>query len=304
MGILSVFKAQKAYKLQTKDLTSPEAQKLYEEAIASGLSDPRYLLAYTTLLVRSGQYEKAKAFLIRIQKNPMNADQKNTLFINYAACCLRLGETDKGIRLLRRQHDHSPSGKIYQTLGVLYVEKFDREHEPDFAALDAAAAEERERRREQAQAEAAQAAETQEAGNQDEQDGVEAGEDAEAQEQQAEEVIVPAAQAWEEERNKALAFEKEAVEYDDEDPVCLDNLAQFYYRCLGDRETAKGWFEKALENKEGQIDTLWFLSRYDLERGDTAKAIERLKKAAEGRPSPLNYASREMIENELKRLGA
>ena len=293
MGLFSIFKAQKAYKIQTNDLTSPEAQQLYEQAIAEGLSDPRYLLAYSTLLVRSGQYQKAKEFLIKIQKNPMNQDQKNTLFINYAACCLRLGENDKGIRLLEKQHIHGATGKVYQTLGVLYVEKYAKENEPDFAALDAAAEAKRKVEREQALAEAAQNAAP-----------AEGEQPVEAAAMEEEEPLVPAAQTWAEGRDKALAFLKEAVDYDEEDPVCLDNLGQFYYRCLGDREEARGWFDKALEEKEGQIDTLWFLSRYDLERGDTAKAIERLKKAAEGRPSPLNYASRERISEELKRLGA
>ena len=62
------------------------------------------------------------------------------------------------------------------------------------------------------------------------------------------------------------------------------------------------YFKKAIEIKDGQIDTLYFLSRYDLEAGDTAKAIERLELAAEGRFSPLNFANRAMIEDELKHL--
>jgi len=280
MGIFSVFKAQKAYKLQSKNLTDPEAQRLYEEAISEGLTDMRFLLAYSTLLVRSGQYEKGKEFLIRIQKYQMSPDQKNTLFINYAACCLQLGETEKGIRLLERQHQHNPSGKVYQTLGVLYVEKFAKENEPDFDAIDAENAAAREKAKQE------KAAETEE--------------EAPAEE----EPLIPAREKWESDREKALAFEKEAVDYDDEDPVCLDNLGQFYYRCLGDRVEARKWFDRAIKEKDTQIDTLWFLSRYDLEAGDTAKAIERLEKAAEGRPSPLNYASRDRIREELARLGA
>ena len=251
MGIFSGLKAQlnaqKAYKLQSSDLTSPEAQRLYEEAIADGLSDPRYLLGYTTLLVRSGQYEKAKEFLIRIQKVQMGPDQKNTLFINYAACCLKLGEVDKGIRLLERQHQHGASGRVYQTLGVLYVEKFDMERQPDFDALDEAA---RQAALEAAQAEADQA---------DQADQAEANQadanQAEANQAEAEAPAQPSArEKWQAELEKALAFEKEAVEYDDEDPISLDNLGQFYYRCLGDRDAAKEWFDKAIEQKETQID--------------------------------------------------
>ena len=99
-----------------------------------------------------------------------------------------------------------------------------------------------------------------------------------------------------------LAYNEEAIAYDDEDPICLDNLAQTYYRVIGDKVKAKEWFDKAIAIKENQIDTLWFLSRYDLEEGNTAAAIEKLETAAEGRFSPLNYARPEMIAAELKRL--
>ena len=103
---------------------------------------------------------------------------------------------------------------------------------------------------------------------------------------------------------KALAYNLEALDYDDEDPVTLDNLAQTYYRLLGDKETAKKYFEKALEIKDSQIDTLYFLAQYDLEAGNKQAAAEKLQKALEGRFSPLNYAKREMIEKQLEELNA
>ena len=103
---------------------------------------------------------------------------------------------------------------------------------------------------------------------------------------------------------KALAYNLEALDYDDEDPVTLDNLAQTYYRLLGDKETAKKYFEKALEIKDSQIDTLYFLAQYDLEAGNKQAAAEKLQKALEGRFSPLNYAKREMIEKQLAELNA
>ena len=105
-------------------------------------------------------------------------------------------------------------------------------------------------------------------------------------------------------REKALSYNLEALEYDDEDPVVLDNLGQTYYRLLNDKETARQYFEKAIEIKDNQIDTLYFLSRYDLEAGDKKAALEKLRKAAGGRFSPLNYATREMVEKEIAALEA
>lgn len=101
---------------------------------------------------------------------------------------------------------------------------------------------------------------------------------------------------------KALAFNQEALDYDDEDSIVLDNMGQTYYRLLGDKETAKGYFEKAIAIKDSQIDTLYFLSRYDLDNGDRQAALEKLETAVEGRFSPLNFISKEEVEQEIARL--
>lgn len=101
---------------------------------------------------------------------------------------------------------------------------------------------------------------------------------------------------------KALAFNQSALEYDDEDPVVLDNLGQIHYRLLNDKEKALEYFKKAHEFKPGQIDTLWFLSRYDLDDGKKEDAIEKLETALQGRFSPLNYVSKEKVQAELERL--
>ena len=102
--------------------------------------------------------------------------------------------------------------------------------------------------------------------------------------------------------DKALPFNQAALEYDDEDPIALDNMAQTYYRLAGNKEKALEYFTKAHEIKPTQIDTLWFLSRYDLDNGKTQDAIEKLESALEGRFSPLNYKTKAEIEAELARL--
>lgn len=101
---------------------------------------------------------------------------------------------------------------------------------------------------------------------------------------------------------QALAFCQQALEYDDEDSICLDNMAQVHYRLLHDKEAAKPYFDRAHALKPGQIDTLWFLSRYDMDAGDRKAAAEKLETALEGRFSPLNHASRQQVEVELARL--
>ena len=102
--------------------------------------------------------------------------------------------------------------------------------------------------------------------------------------------------------DEALSFNKAALEYDEEDPVLLDNLAQTYYRLLGDKETAKTYFDKAIALKEDAIDTNYFLARYDIEAGDVESAKRRLHVAREKFSSPLNYASTERIDALLAEL--
>ena len=184
------------------------------------------------MLLREGgeeNYKKAKEVLVKAQKaSDLTPERRKELVRDFAVACFKLGEGEKAVELLERQHQKSPSGDTYGALGYIYVAQGDAD--------------------------------------------------------------------------KALAFNEQAVDYDDEDPVALDNLAQTYYRLLGDKEKALEYFTKAHEYKESQIDTLWFLSRYDLEKGDTKAAIEKLEKAANGRFSPLNYKTKAEIEQELATL--
>ena len=98
---------------------------------------------------------------------------------------------------------------------------------------------------------------------------------------------------------KAEEFNLKALEYDDMDAISLDNMGQTLYRLKGDKAAAKPYFEKAIKEKPGQIDTLYFLAQYDMEAGDKAAAREKLETALKGRFSPLNYVTRDMVEKEL-----
>ena len=276
MGFLTQIKANKAYRLQQKG-QNEEARKLYEEAFAEGMNDPRYNLAYALMIIREGEYQKAKEFLVKHQKAPgMTPSQRVTLLVDYAACCFRLGDVDKGINTLEQQFRKGETGLLYQTLGYLYVEKYDAAKRPDFEEQT------------EAPGEPEETAVTEETA---------AAEDTE----ETEKTLSPR-EAWEEGRKKAEDFIRKSVEYDDEDPICLDNMGQFIYRVLEDKAGARAWFDKAYALKDSQIDTLYFLSRYDEEAGNRKAALEKLEKAAGGRFSPLNYCSRETVQNEIERL--
>lgn len=281
MGFMATIKAQQAMRAHGKgDLE--QAKKLYEEAIDKGLMSARPMLGYAILLIREGSYDKAMPLLIKAQKCPdLTPDQKSQLFVDYAACLMKKGELDKAIHLLEKQHNRAPIGLTYQTLGYMYVEKYSGAKPVAEAAPEKAA--EAPEMPENAETEASAEAAA-------EQPKVKTQEDIDRE--------------WQEGIDKMFAFIQESVDYDDEDPVCLDNLGQAYYRVTGEKEKAKEWFEKAHAEKDSQIDTLWFLSRYDLEAGDKAAAIAKLEKALEGRFSPLNFCTKDMVREEVERLKA
>lgn len=281
MGFMATIKAQQAMRAHGKgDLE--QAKKLYEEAIDKGLMSARPMLGYAILLIREGSYDKAMPLLIKAQKCPdLTPDQKSQLFVDYAACLMKKGELDKAIRLLEKQHNRAPIGLTYQTLGYMYVEKYSGAKPVADAAPEKAA----------------------EAPEMPENADTEASAEA-AEEQMKVKTQEDIDREWQEGIDKMFAFIQESVDYDDEDPVCLDNLGQAYYRVTGEKDKAKEWFEKAHAEKDSQIDTLWFLSRYDLEAGDKAAAIAKLEKALDGRFSPLNFCTKEMVQEEVDRLKA
>lgn len=287
MGFKTILKVNKARKL-IRVGQNKEAIRLYEEAISEGLNDPRANLEYATLIIRKGEYQKAKDFLVDHQKTPgMTQDQRIRLLVNYAACCLQLGMPEKGIGVLERQIKKTETGLLYQTLGYLYVVKYDAARKEAFLAEYQPAPRETEP--------AENAAETaQEPGAQEPNAG-----DGTAP---AQEPALSGEEAWEAGAQMTEEFIRKSIDYDEEDSICLDNMGQYYYRVRCDKAAAKLWFEKALSIKDNQIDTLYFLSRYDEEAGDRKAALEKLEKAAIGRFSPLNYCSRETVEKEIIRL--
>lgn len=279
MGFMATIKAQQAMRAHGKgDLE--QAKKLYEEAIDKGLMSARPMLGYAILLIREGSYDKAMPLLIKAQKCPdLTPDQKSQLFVDYAACLMKKGDLDKAIHLLEKQHNRAPIGLTYQTLGYMYVEKYSGAKPVAEAAPEKAA----------------------EAPEMPEAPEMEASAEA-AEEQMKVKTQEDIDRKWQEGIDKMFAFIQESVDYDDEDPVCLDNLGQAYYRVTGEKDKAKEWFEKAHAEKDSQIDTLWFLSRYDLEAGDKAAAIAKLEKALDGRFSPLNFCTKDMVREEVERL--
>ena len=90
---------------------------------------------------------------------------------------------------------------------------------------------------------------------------------------------------------EALAFNTEACAYIEdaapggkqstfakgEEAVIYDNLGQIYYR-MGEKPKAKEHFLRAIEKREKQADTLYFLALIAWEEGDEATAREMIRR--------------------------
>lgn len=100
---------------------------------------------------------------------------------------------------------------------------------------------------------------------------------------------------------ESLKYNLEAVDYDDEDPVVLDNLAQTYYK-MGLIEEAKEYFEKAEEQKDNQAVTLYHLGIIYAGEGHVELAKEKLNKALTCNLTPLSAVTYEDIEERLREL--
>lgn len=228
MSLKTTIKVQRALAAHGKGRFD-EAEQLYGEAYAEGANTARMLLPYSILLLRKGEYEKAKEVLKKAEKAPggLSPQQRAQLLTNYAVASWKTGRLDYAISLLQEVFRKGKNGTIYGTLGYLLIEKGDFD--------------------------------------------------------------------------EALAFNTEAVEYDDEDAIALDNLGQTHYR-LGNKADARSYFEKAVEIKPSSIDSNYFLAQFDIEEGKYEAAREKLETAREGRFSPLNYATPELVEEALARL--
>lgn len=103
------------------------------------------------------------------------------------------------------------------------------------------------------------------------------------------------------EYEKALAYNQEALEYDDEDPVILDNMGQLYY-ATGDFEKARKYFEDAYSHRKDQVDILYHLSQVEEHDGNMEAALEYARQANECAINTLNDVTPDEVRQRYSRL--
>ena len=101
-----------------------DALKLYEESIRLGNVAAKILEGYAILLLREGEFDKARDLMQRMAKmKTLTKDDWFQLRIQYAIWEWKVGELDKAIETIGRAADYKLNGTVYSTLGMFWVDK-------------------------------------------------------------------------------------------------------------------------------------------------------------------------------------
>ncbi|MBQ3476609.1 MAG: hypothetical protein IJH25_00365 [Clostridia bacterium] len=215
------------------------ALKLYDEAVRQGQGNlaPNILQAYTLLLMREDEFEKARTLLEDLSKRKGLSDADWVqLRLQYSIYLWHTGQLDRAVETMQRAAAKGMNGSIYGTLGMYWVDK--ARQTGDFGP--------------------------------------------------------------------ALDFNREAMDYDDEDASTLDNMGQLYEAMAeaegpGEqadayRAQAKEYYKKALVQKPRQITTIYYLARMLHREGDDAGARRLLSVKDTLYISAICPVTREMID--------
>lgn len=244
---ISAMQLRKAGKYAESEAKLDEAIRLYGEAYAAGYRKTAALQGYALLLMRRGEFERAREIMLECNKDKsMSADDRFSLRVDYSICQWKMGKLDKAIETIQNAARAKKNGSIYTTLGMFLVER------------------------------------ARETGEFDE----------------------------------ALAFNEEALDYDDEDAGVLDNVGQLYMimaeklRAGGEAEQAAECRKKALdalkkanELKPDQVSSAYYLAKLLHEDGDDARARSLLDHVLKIPFSAIMQVSREEAEALRKAVG-
>ncbi|MBQ3424658.1 MAG: hypothetical protein IJH38_05635, partial [Clostridia bacterium] len=194
-----------------------EAMRLYDEAAGLGETRMNVLLSRAILLMREGEFEKARTAMLALgERKDLKDEERFRLRCQYSICLWRTGQLDEAIATINRAAGQFMTGTGYGMLGMYLVDR--ARLTGDF--------------------------------------------------------------------EEALAFNQKALDYDDEDPVTLDNMGQLYEAMAeaeGEGEAAEAHraaavscYEKAHQIRPRQITTLYCLARMRHRAGEDKAALRLL----------------------------
>ena len=141
MGVFDVARGavlcRKAYKTYTEAIElgrsdKPDEAKTkyhsaleqYAESVALGYKVANSMLSYALLLMREGEFEKAREIMLELNKTPkLPDDSRFQLRVNYSVYLWKTGKLDEAIATIRRAADMKLNGTVYSMLGMYLVDK-------------------------------------------------------------------------------------------------------------------------------------------------------------------------------------
>jgi len=101
-----------------------EAIKLYGEAYAAGFRKTNALQGYALLLMRSGNFERAREIMLECSKDKtMSQEERFSLRVDFSICQWKMGNLDKAIETIQQAAEYKKNSLIYTTLGMYLIEK-------------------------------------------------------------------------------------------------------------------------------------------------------------------------------------
>lgn len=116
-----------------------KAEAFYEKAMAKGVTNPNYQLAYGVLLLRKGEIKKAQDIFSKLVVYfPKNQFIKDNCKINLALTYWKQGDINTAVEMMGEVHAKLKNSRTYGTYGYLLVEAGDYEKALEFnmEALD------------------------------------------------------------------------------------------------------------------------------------------------------------------------
>ena len=111
-------------KLQEAEEQYKKAMELYKIAEKKGFDTPKIVTGFCILLMRVGEYEKAKAILTQLTESGATSTDDNYLLqIDCAVCDWKMGRIDEAMEMLELLGNSRKVGIYYNVLGAMHVEK-------------------------------------------------------------------------------------------------------------------------------------------------------------------------------------
>jgi len=100
-----------------------EAVKLYGEAYAAGFRKSAALQGYALLLMRQGDFERAREIMLECNKDKaMSQENRFSLRVDYSICQWKMGNVEKAIETIKTAAETKKNSLVYNTLGMYLIE--------------------------------------------------------------------------------------------------------------------------------------------------------------------------------------